>query len=196
MEQKNADMESKIVSLTQNTFQISAKTNDLYELLQNLKYLQKEEVEALKNQLHKMEKQQQEKIGKQISDIQKTIHTLKTDQETTKLNEINEHEILNLLLEGLYERIDTLKAEHESELNKLSHEITGVKESFEEANSIQLQNDKTNADLLYKLREHHFEFEAHQLKEQQKLVQLMSELQEDVTKLNKMLEVKEVLVKS
>ncbi|MDQ0254302.1 ABC-type transporter Mla subunit MlaD [Evansella vedderi] len=214
LQKANHKLVDKITSLNESTNKVGEKTEDLFQIIDNIKYdhaeemekvlgqmselneNQKLEMEDMKNYLKNLQRKQQEKMGRQLGDLRTNLQQLKELQDKNQINSTNDHEILTVLLEGLYDRLDTLQQNHKKEIGRIATKLGETNKDIQEKSNIQLEYSKTHSDLLYKLREQHFDYESNQLEEQKKLVDIIEELRGDMKKLEKLMEVSEGLMKT
>ncbi|MFA9556992.1 hypothetical protein ACERII_06800 [Evansella sp. AB-rgal1] len=145
-------------------------------------------VNQLHDKLHNLQSDQKERVEKQLQSLQESINYLKDTQETNQANVKNEHELLILLLEGLYERIESLQKEYETEIHSISNKMMIKQREAEEKSNILIDNDKANNNLLFKIREQHLEFEQNIINEQANFVEQLTELRKDMKSLQAILE--------
>ncbi|MCD8511121.1 MAG: hypothetical protein LRY73_15485 [Bacillus sp. (in: Bacteria)] len=124
------------------------------------------------------------------------MNQLKEKEAKNQINQANDHEAFLVLLEGLYTRLDSMKLEQKKETERIVNEIKVTKRALVENDDIHLEYNKSNADILHKMREQHFEFENNQIELQKQLGLLINDIRKDVTILEKMMREDEESVKN
>ncbi|MBU9720637.1 MULTISPECIES: hypothetical protein [Bacillaceae] len=205
LQQTNGQIVDNILRLNRSTNYISSKTTDLHEMINDVKFEQEEELarvfehldgltekqldelQQVHKELNMVQQKQQDKFVRNFKEIENSLKHFKSKQETNNIDMKNEHEILIVSLERLFNRIDDLQEKHTSEMEQIINKLEKTQQGIDEQSDIHLEHNKLNADLLYKLREHHFEFESTSTKEHENIQHLLSELRKEVSSLKNVL---------
>lgn len=214
LENSNRELVTRLLHLNETTSTVGKRTMDLFHLIDDVKMDQAEEMEKLLEQMNEINdtqkieleqlkgifqnnyRKQDEKVSKQLGDLRTHLKQLKENQSQNQINQSNDHEAFIVLLEGLYKRLDSMQLEQQQEMEKIITEINVAKKELAEGDDIHLEYNKSNADILHKMREQHFEFENTQLVMQKQLSQLIKDIRKDVSNLEKLMEVNEESIKN
>ncbi|MDG5787222.1 hypothetical protein QA612_06930 [Evansella sp. AB-P1] len=195
LENTNKGISENVMDLNVTASDLGERIKRIVQQLYEFNDNHNDSIVQLKEFVQEEQKNQYITFRKEYEDLRTSIHELQAAQDTNNINIANEHEILTLLLEGVYERLQTLQDDLEVEMKKLAGRIDETKKEVNENSGIHLENDKIQADLLFKMREFNFELENNQLAEQKNLTNLIYDLRQDVSRLQDKIERTEQVIK-
>ncbi|MBU9713110.1 hypothetical protein [Evansella tamaricis] len=213
LEVTNKKLVNNLTGLSKSTNQIGERTKELSEAISMVEHMQAEELDKVADQINmltdrqveemnelrehfqNLQQKHQERLGNQIGELEISLRRLKSDHDVNHINVKNDHEILTVSLERLYQRLEDIKDKQVEEIKKVSEKIDETQQELAEQSDIHMNNNKLNADLLYKLREHYFEYENISIKEHERLEGLMMDLHNEVIRIKEMMAADNSLIK-